>query len=1096
MPNRATPPRLTDIPLFAGLSAAEQDAMTACSETLTIERGDVLVAEGDLDRALYLVIAGRFGVGRAGCETRLTEIGPGQPIGEIGFLTGTARTATVTALRDSVVLKLERAAFDDIATRFPDIWPALSGALATRLAETSALARPTHQPLTPRCIAIIPAGNAPMPRAFVDRLTSALASLCHPCVLASLEDAGLAGDGNTGAQDQAQATARLSDIEAETDLLVLIAHDDGTAWPETAIRHADQVIAVGTFSGDPAPGRLDAIARRFVPPEMHRLVLLHPTRRRITGTSRWLAPRMLAMHHHVADDSTADIMRLARFIRGTARGLVACGGGALCAAHIGVHEALTAQSMTFDIMGGTSAGSAMAAGFILGTNPDDMERAVHDMFVARRAMSRYTLPRYSLLDHTNFDRQLAAFFGGMDIEDLWLPFFAVSTNLSRNSTVVHRQGDLFTAIRASASIPVMLPPVYTEDGEMLVDGCLLDNVPVQAMHALKRGPNVIVSFSLPDLKTFDVAYEDLPSRARLARAAIDPFARRALPDAPNIVTVLMRSLMVGRQDFQRHVTGDDLLIQPELPASIGYLGLARSWRPAADRIRGGDESNGLVSHGVRRARRLLLAECPRQMVGDGLGHVRQSRARARYNHGLDGHARDERQLAELGHFLIRHTHARRVIGKPRVRVCGHIRGETRDLSFDFRRGALIEGGETQKSGLPDRHLIDIRGRQSNFDGLSIFVRHDRHECIARSDDAADCVHGQFVDHAGSGRTDFDATQNILRRNSPLRQFAQTGLDFPQFPLRVRFLRFLNFQDLQFRLADLPSDARDLCQKSPMFALDARHVALHGQNTGRGQQLLAIEHAQPLHFPGHEFEFAALGPLLLPQPHYLALQLADAGLELGRAAGRRLPPRAEQALFTCLDAFDVEGCILSPRCGDQICKAVGKIEVLRTVALGEQANLAAVQLQDLRKDDAKICPRLGIVQPHQNVAGGNLVAAFNPDFAHHAAGRMLDLLETGFHHDTPRRDDGAGNFGAARPATHSDDQSRDEPKSGQQARAQIFILGIVTLACQSRPKRCPFHACYSTLRSSLVPRDHIGWIEETPDDGSRAATVVTTELPVK
>ncbi|MCK9912434.1 patatin-like phospholipase family protein, partial [Microbacteriaceae bacterium K1510] len=82
-------------------------------------------------------------------------------------------------------------------------------------------------------------------------------------------------------------------------------------------------------------------------------------------------------------------------------------------------------------------------------------------------------------------------------------------------------GDLFAAIRASGSIPVLLPPVYTAEGEMLVDGCLLDNVPIRIMHQLKSGPNVVVSFHIPELERFEVDYSTLPSRAELIRMTLN-----------------------------------------------------------------------------------------------------------------------------------------------------------------------------------------------------------------------------------------------------------------------------------------------------------------------------------------------------------------------------------------------------------------------------------------------------------------------------------------------------------------------------------------------------------------------------------------------
>ena len=114
------------------------------------------------------------------------------------------------------------------------------------------------------------------------------------------------------------------------------------------------------------------------------------------------------MHHHVAIDDRGTIARLYRFINGTALGLVACGGGALCAAHVGLYKALIECGFEFDIIGGTSAGAAMGAAFAMGKHPDDIDRGTHDIFVTNRAMQRYTWPRYSLLDHRHYDTQLAA----------------------------------------------------------------------------------------------------------------------------------------------------------------------------------------------------------------------------------------------------------------------------------------------------------------------------------------------------------------------------------------------------------------------------------------------------------------------------------------------------------------------------------------------------------------------------------------------------------------------------------------------------------------------------------------------------------------
>lgn len=563
---------LPDVDLFRDLDAEERRALGARLALRTLRRGDVLVRQGDAADALYVVVSGRFAVTLEGGRDPVSEIGPGQPVGEIAFLTGRPRTATVTAMRDSLVLALPRAEFDTLVAAHPGIWGALTVTLARRLADTtSSAAAVLRQPAPrPRTICVIPAGRARIDERFVAMLGDALGHRNARCVVLSSETARplLGAD---GAFDGPDAIRRLNALEAAHEHVLLVADDEASLWTQKAIRHADLVLAVARHADDPAPNEVERLAARFVSPEATRLVLLHPRRGKPSGTARWLAGRRLAMHHHVALESPQDVARLVRFIEGRAVGLVAAGGGALASAHVGVFKALSEAGVAFDIMGGTSAGAALVAAFMREAPPDEIDEALGQMFVANRALRRYTVPRYGLLDHTVFDAELRRLFGATEIEDLWLPFFAVSTNLSRFAVARHRTGPLWRAIRASASIPVLLPPVYTSDGDMLVDGCLLDNVPVRVMRELKEGPNVVVSFRPPALERSDVDYDALPARAALLAMVLNPLRRDRLPGAPGPVAVLMRALMANRRDFLRELRPGDVSLIPPIPAGTGFL---------------------------------------------------------------------------------------------------------------------------------------------------------------------------------------------------------------------------------------------------------------------------------------------------------------------------------------------------------------------------------------------------------------------------------------------------------------------------------------------------------------------------------------------
>lgn len=575
---------LPAVGIFSGLDAATREALAGELETHSMKRGDVLVRQGDTADALYIVLSGRFAVTQQGRRDPITEIGPDQPIGEIAFLLGGPRTATVTAMRDSLVLRLGRKEFDELSAKYPTIWRTLTSALAERLTATTA-SEPAAPDPRPRTITVIGAGRAPVPERFVALLNSVFASQANTLMLDAAKANQLLPQGVE--LDSAEATQALNALESEYDYVIFIAGEELTPWSQKAIRHADLLLSAGTHASDPTPNALEKFASEFLDSDARRLVLLHPRRKDIAGTARWLRGRDVAMHHHVALDTPHDVERLFRFINGTALGFIACGGGALCAAHVGLYKALIESGLEFDIMGGTSAGAAMVGAFAMGKHPDDIDRGTHDIFITNRAMQRYTWPRYSLLDHRHYDQHLGHYFSGINIEDLWIPYFAVSTNLSSNELHHHRRGDLFSAIRASGSIPVLLPPVYTAEGEMLVDGCLLDNVPVRTMQELKSGPNVVVSFHLPELERFDVDYDSLPSRAELVRMSLTPMGRKKLPPAPSLTTVLMRSLMANRHDFNRQIKPGDLLMVPPIPAKMGILDWHRHTELVVDTYRWG-----------------------------------------------------------------------------------------------------------------------------------------------------------------------------------------------------------------------------------------------------------------------------------------------------------------------------------------------------------------------------------------------------------------------------------------------------------------------------------------------------------------------------
>lgn len=560
------------IDLFATMPEGLRTTLCHSMESVRLSRGDVLVKEGDAANALYIVASGRFEVRSENTSGALAEIGPGQLIGEIAFLAGGGRTATATALRESVVLRLNREAFDALADDNPQIWKTLTITLAQRLADRnrSGSARPDPQP---RTIAIIPAGEPSVPPEFLDRFRANLTATANARFL-TVNDCRDLSKTTIG-----EVTRTLNALEADYDYVVYIADDALTEWSKTAVRQADLVLSVATHAASVTEDTSEPVAlndiERFAQglhgPGNQRLVLLHPDKGPIKGTRWWLEHRRVHMHHHVCVSDDRCYKRVVRFINGCAKGLVACGGGALCAAHVGLYQAMIEAGVTFDMMGGTSGGAAMTAAFAMGESPEQIEQQTQDMFVSGGAMRRYTLPVYSLLDQTHFDQHLRQCYGAYRIEDLWIPFFAVSTNLSSGGLHCHRTGELWEAVRASGSVPALLPPFFTKNGDMLVDGGLVDNVPIRVMRDLKSGPNVVVTFHVPTHEPFAVNYNELPSRTQLLRRLATAKDRQRLSETPLIGAVLARALMAQSERFDSHLGDNDILLVPPIPKGIGLL---------------------------------------------------------------------------------------------------------------------------------------------------------------------------------------------------------------------------------------------------------------------------------------------------------------------------------------------------------------------------------------------------------------------------------------------------------------------------------------------------------------------------------------------
>jgi NTE family protein len=197
----------------------------------------------------------------------------------------------------------------------------------------------------------------------------------------------------------------------------------------------------------------------------------------------------------------------------------------------------------------------VAAGVALGWDDDELTTRLRRAFIDSNPVSDYTLPLLSLVRGREVTRRLRDNFGEARIENLWRPYFCISSNLTAGHAKTHRSGLLWRAVRASIAIPGILPPVIEGD-EVLVDGGVMNNFPVDVMRDFRRGPVIGV----------DVVTKAAPmlTAANLGDGTLGWWIRNGFR-RPGIVSVLMRAGTVS-SDAQTNVYRHrvDLLLDPPI----------------------------------------------------------------------------------------------------------------------------------------------------------------------------------------------------------------------------------------------------------------------------------------------------------------------------------------------------------------------------------------------------------------------------------------------------------------------------------------------------------------------------------------------------
>jgi NTE family protein len=541
-----------ELPLFKDLDYAFLREIAQDSQWLSLPGGATLFSAGDPADALYVVLSGCLGV-FSPAERRnggfVGRVAAGGTVGEMGLISGRPRNAHIVALRDTELARVSSETFNRLFLKHPEAMLRIARLTVDRL--ESSQSRVRSQSDAARTFTLLPQSVEVDAGGFAADLVKALSAF-----------------GRTELVWNVRAGSHTSHwfhrIESANEYVVYVAEANAGRWSNLCVRQADALLLLARAESEAGPWpNLVRPQDTAMAPQRAELVLIHDGVLARGAAARWLSDLPVGTpHHHVMGKE--DVPRVARMLTGHGVGLVLSGGGARGFAHIGIVKALREAGIPIDLVGGTSMGAILGAGVSLCWIIDELTERFRRSFVDAKPLRDYTLPFVSLVSGHKVTRLLQNAFGDVVIEDLPLSFFCVSSNLTTGHSEVHRRGELWRWLRASVAIPGVLPPVVHK-GEILVDGGTMNNLPVDAMRDLGRGPVIGCDVGADRAFTTDMDDVDVPLPWQLLRWM------REKKHHPNIFQILWRAGMVNSNAMTAaHREKTDLLLQPPL-AQIDML---------------------------------------------------------------------------------------------------------------------------------------------------------------------------------------------------------------------------------------------------------------------------------------------------------------------------------------------------------------------------------------------------------------------------------------------------------------------------------------------------------------------------------------------
>lgn len=546
---------IRDTEYFSDLEESTLRETARACQYVELSRGEVLFREGEKAESFYILSYGRLGVWSG--RRRIGEVHPKECVGEVALLRDRNRTETVKAERDCLLLQLTKKSFETLLEHHPKAMLKVALHVTDRLSGSYVQ---TTKP--PQSIAIVPLTTHPEFERFCQALQKSLDK--HNSTFLALPS------------DRLPGIDWFTEIEQQYGTVLYQCRRGLCTWSERCLRQADRVMLVG-LEAEPMPPGVHEQYWNGLHKREGKLLLVLLGFGKAMRTSKWLAERSDIQVHHLEWNKAPD--RIARFINRQAFGLVLGGGGARGLAHIGVFKALEERGIKPDLVAGTSMGGFCAALLASGRSAAEVEKALRWTWIDAGPFLDFNFPLYSLVRGDRVRGRLVRLFGNRHIEDLDIPFFCMTADITNAQSVVHDRGLLYRWLAVGMSIPGVAPP-YPDKGRLLLDGGLLNNLPVDV--ASEFGCGEILAINVDPKEEMAIQDQDFegPLTKQLWRKLAGTTTAPHIVEVMIRVTTLTNAAAVGRM---RHLI--DHYVQPD----TGRFGLF-DFQKADEIIRSGYEA--------------------------------------------------------------------------------------------------------------------------------------------------------------------------------------------------------------------------------------------------------------------------------------------------------------------------------------------------------------------------------------------------------------------------------------------------------------------------------------------------------------------------